>query len=424
MQIYVGKNGQQLGPFSPEEVNRKLADGTFVGTDLAWYEGAAGWAPLSSVAGVVIPPAASVAPTVPTPGPGPVPAPTAAPVPAAIPSRPSAYPAQPVATGSRSYKTLARVGWILLGVTLLISCIPILGCGAWILVWPVAIAAIILGIITMSRGGTGQGIGLIVAAIILVPLAAIVPIFSTALFGDKQERGNEKLIMENLRTIDGAKGQYVTATKASSGAGVTMADLTSYFSGKEIKPVVEERYDPSPVGQAPTATLPATKSLGGFKQGEVMTAAAIEADLAKGSFSWIKTTTTTTLPFSGTSPTPAVVPSMPPKVATTPPAPPSPSATAKPEVSPPAIPSPRPSASPRSSNTPRSLISPRQQQEEPEDSPSARQSPSAKFAPQQKSPQMKPRQSPSEPENPGGLRQGKQKPPGEVPSPSPEDDDD
>ncbi|PYJ88210.1 MAG: hypothetical protein DME70_04640 [Verrucomicrobia bacterium] len=64
MQIYVGKNGQQLGPFSIEEINRKLADGTFAGTDLAWYEGATGWAPLSGVAGVVIlqPPATAPAP--------------------------------------------------------------------------------------------------------------------------------------------------------------------------------------------------------------------------------------------------------------------------------------------------------------------------------------------------------------------------
>jgi hypothetical protein len=413
MQIYVGKNGQQLGPFSLEEINRKLADRTFAGTDLGWYEGAAGWAPLSSVAGVVIPPSASAAPVAPAPGPTLMPAATPAPEPTAIPSRPSASFAQPPGTASAGYKTMARVGWILLGATLLISCIPILGCGTWILVWPVALAAIILGIVVMSRGGTGQGVGLIIAAIVLVPLAFVLPVFSTALFGDKQERRNETQIMENLRTIDGAKGQWVTASKAANGAEVTMANLTTYLSGKEIKPVVEERYDPMPAGQAPTATLPAKKSLGGFKEGEVLTAAAIEKDLANGSFSWMKTTTTT-LPWSGTSPTPAVVPSLPPKV-TTPPPSPSP-ATPKPEVSP------RSSASPRSSNTPHSLISPRQQ-EEPEDSPSARQSPSAKFAPPRKGPQTNPRQSPSAPEESGGLRQGKQHPPGEVPSPSPDDDD-
>src|SRR3954468_6214783 len=100
MQIYVGKNGQQLGPFSLEEINRKLADRTFTGTDLAWYEGAAGWAPLSSVAGVVIPPAV-------TAGVAPVSTPTLTPAPV----RPSAYPVPPPAT-AKGYKTMARVGWI------------------------------------------------------------------------------------------------------------------------------------------------------------------------------------------------------------------------------------------------------------------------------------------------------------------------
>src|SRR5688500_2811467 len=70
MQIYVGKNGQQLGPFSLEEINRKLADGTFAGTDLGWHEGAAGWAALSTIAGVVVPPLA--APVTPAPVPSPV----------------------------------------------------------------------------------------------------------------------------------------------------------------------------------------------------------------------------------------------------------------------------------------------------------------------------------------------------------------
>src|SRR3954463_13875386 len=95
MQIYVGKNGQQLGPFSLDEVNRKLADGTFAGTDLAWYEGAAGWAPLSGGPGVQIRPAATVAPVAPaaTPAFPPVQPPQAAPAPASM--RPNASIVQP-----------------------------------------------------------------------------------------------------------------------------------------------------------------------------------------------------------------------------------------------------------------------------------------------------------------------------------------
>src|ERR1041385_2664769 len=112
MQIYVGKNGQQLGPFSLEEVNRKLADGTFVGTDLAWYEGASGWAPLSGVAGVAIP-AASPATPAPVPAPPPFVTPPQS-APAIAPLRPTASIVQPAPRGTG---TLSMATWILLGLT-------------------------------------------------------------------------------------------------------------------------------------------------------------------------------------------------------------------------------------------------------------------------------------------------------------------
>src|SRR5688572_9658907 len=52
MQIHIARDGKQLGPFSLEEINRQLAAGTLSLSDNAWYEGASGWAPLSSVPGV------------------------------------------------------------------------------------------------------------------------------------------------------------------------------------------------------------------------------------------------------------------------------------------------------------------------------------------------------------------------------------
>src|SRR3954453_22213593 len=107
MQIYVGKNGQQLGPFSLEEINRKLADGTFYGTDLGWYEGAAGWAPLSGLPGVTFP---ATYPTTSVPAPAPTPAPMQpAPTPIPVPIRPNAPIVQ---APPRNYKTLARVSWV------------------------------------------------------------------------------------------------------------------------------------------------------------------------------------------------------------------------------------------------------------------------------------------------------------------------
>jgi hypothetical protein len=52
VQIHVSRDGKQLGIFSLEEINQQLAGGTLMMTDLAWYEGATGWAPLSTVPGV------------------------------------------------------------------------------------------------------------------------------------------------------------------------------------------------------------------------------------------------------------------------------------------------------------------------------------------------------------------------------------
>jgi hypothetical protein len=52
MQIHVARDGKQLGVFSLEEVNRQLAAGVLSLSDHAWYEGAAGWAAVSTIPGV------------------------------------------------------------------------------------------------------------------------------------------------------------------------------------------------------------------------------------------------------------------------------------------------------------------------------------------------------------------------------------
>jgi hypothetical protein len=52
MQIYLGKNGEKRGPFSPEEVKAKLTNGQISTFDLAWHEGMTEWKPLGSLAGI------------------------------------------------------------------------------------------------------------------------------------------------------------------------------------------------------------------------------------------------------------------------------------------------------------------------------------------------------------------------------------
>ena len=52
MQIFIQHQGQQTGPFTLEQVNSGIASGLSRFTDMAWYEGAAGRAPLSTVPGI------------------------------------------------------------------------------------------------------------------------------------------------------------------------------------------------------------------------------------------------------------------------------------------------------------------------------------------------------------------------------------
>jgi len=59
MEIYIKWSGQRLGPYSLEEVNRRLVTGSLNPSAQAWHEDAPGWKPLFSIPGVILPGAAS-----------------------------------------------------------------------------------------------------------------------------------------------------------------------------------------------------------------------------------------------------------------------------------------------------------------------------------------------------------------------------
>jgi hypothetical protein len=132
MQIFIARNNQQLGPFDLATIQAQLNDGSLAPSDLAWYEGAAGWAPLSTVPGIVIsaPPVRRGPPPPPTIAPPPPPR-SSPPVPAAIsPSASAPVPspvipsAAAVSTGAapaqpQKKSTLKVVGSILVGILVL-----------------------------------------------------------------------------------------------------------------------------------------------------------------------------------------------------------------------------------------------------------------------------------------------------------------
>jgi Domain of unknown function (DUF4190)/GYF domain 2 len=169
MQIHIARNGQPTGPFSLEEVNRQLAAGTLSVSDQAWYEGAAGWAPLSTVPGVSSNPTGGTSPqpagattpsvpavTAPTVG-GPV---TAIPVPSGQ--------TEPLAIWSLVLSLLAVCGF---------CCTPVVITG---------IGGVVCGHLALSKIGTKpelQGRGLAVAGLIIGYFAIIGWLLWVLLFG-------------------------------------------------------------------------------------------------------------------------------------------------------------------------------------------------------------------------------------------------
>lgn len=67
MQIHIDRGGQRFGPFSVEQINSHLADGTILPTDLGWTDGMAEWVPVINVPGVTTATAAAAAPPPPSP---------------------------------------------------------------------------------------------------------------------------------------------------------------------------------------------------------------------------------------------------------------------------------------------------------------------------------------------------------------------
>jgi len=145
MQIHVARDGKELGVYSLEEVNRQFAAGTLRLTDQAWYEGAAGWAALSTVPGVSAAPASTASST--PVSPAPVAATTATPT-AVVPQRKT----EQLAVLSLIFSILGLCGFC---------------CGFFLMA---AIAGIVCGHIALSRIKANpelEGHGLAMAGLVI-----------------------------------------------------------------------------------------------------------------------------------------------------------------------------------------------------------------------------------------------------------------
>lgn len=139
MNWFYAKNGAQQGPLSTDELKSRIAMGEVGQDDLAWSEGMSDWTPVGQIPELKI--QAPVREETPAP---PVAATTSyAPSPYQSPTSPAAAPVA-VAPGQAPAQGLA-IGSMVCGI------LAFLGCCAWYLAGPLAVVAVVLGHIAISR---------------------------------------------------------------------------------------------------------------------------------------------------------------------------------------------------------------------------------------------------------------------------------
>ena len=223
MDYYYSLNNQPEGPVPLDRLHELFRTGVITAETLVVPVGGSEWKPYSTLpaaaqdlAGSAVPgdvPPAGASSATPT---QPAPPPLASAAGAATPTYSAAAapaPAQP------PYNNLVLISWVLLGLTALLSIIPILGCFSWVMLIPVVIACVVMGIMTLQRGGTTQGVVILIAAVVVLPLITIIaPIVTTALFGAVTGLGdeNKKRSSPAPAVADASPAPGVVATPAST----------------------------------------------------------------------------------------------------------------------------------------------------------------------------------------------------------------
>lgn len=181
MQYRIGRDGNELGSFSENEVREGLTSGQFLPSDLGWQEGMASWSPLRELFPSQPPPI------------------TAGPSFASSPATP------PAITGSAPVLQAQSSG---LAVTaLVLGIISAVTCGGLVVG---ALAAIICGHIALAKinksngllKGRGQAIaGLVMGYVTLITGVAMLAALAVPTYARIQERGQIVVAVMNARNL-------------------------------------------------------------------------------------------------------------------------------------------------------------------------------------------------------------------------------
>lgn len=125
-----------------------------------------------------------------------------------------------------------------------------------------------------TRTNSASPVGFtLIEIMIVVTIVGLLATIAVSNFIIARDSSRVKVIQSNLRQIDQAKEQWAFEQKQPEGAAVAdVSVLQDYFRGGGIHLVVQETYEPNPVGTPPTAVLPPGVKLGKYPLGATIPA--------------------------------------------------------------------------------------------------------------------------------------------------------
>ncbi len=214
MQIFIHKNGQQLGPFPEAKVAEMLNAGQAAPTDPAWSEGMEKWQPLSTFAqfesGAAEPP----------------------PIPVSAPALPALRKTEPLSTWA-----------LVLGILSLVGCSFLAG-----------IPAVICGHVGLGRikrdpsldGRGGAIAGLITGYISVLVLPFVIAVLAALALPaviNAKEKAKEALMLSNMRQIQLVMQQAEADGVADANRRLGFPADAKYTSAAEVKNMlIENKY--------------------------------------------------------------------------------------------------------------------------------------------------------------------------------------
>lgn len=226
MDYYYSRNNQPQGPVPLEQLHELYRTAVIKADTLVVAVGGTEWKPYA----ILQPATADLAGSA-VPGDVPV---GGTPLPTASSSTATSRPAVTSSTFSTGaataaqpgYKNLVLISWVLLSLTALLSIIPLVGCITWVMLIPVFITTVILGVLTIQRGGTTAGILILIASVVVLPLFTLIaPIVTTALFGaitgagdTRKKPGSPAPLAADASPVPSAAASAPAARRPASGA--------------------------------------------------------------------------------------------------------------------------------------------------------------------------------------------------------------